>query len=321
MEREWNLERVMAYITNEIEESLTLDYKSAGAISREEKKKIDITKDVSAMANSAGGTIIYGISEFQGEKKHLPEKIDPIDRTQYSREWLEQIINNIQPKIDRVLVHAVTVDNSVNSVIYVVEISEGYTAHQALDHKYYRRHNSISVSMNDYEVRLVMGKSQNPKIELSFDIFCEYVPQKLEDPRFNDISSNPFQTIHLRAFAMNIGRVYAKYVNAFIYVPVNLISEHEPRVKTPILKGDKYYYDWYKDNSFHMPGSGGYFDPILPETRQVWQLELKRNLNPSELEHLEIYWNVHADNSTMNEGQFSMKEMQIISQIDPYVSR
>jgi hypothetical protein len=34
-----------------------------------------------------GGTIIYGIKEFDDiDKRHLPEKIDPINRTDISKE-------------------------------------------------------------------------------------------------------------------------------------------------------------------------------------------------------------------------------------------
>ncbi|MBI4641109.1 MAG: hypothetical protein HY731_10470, partial [Candidatus Tectomicrobia bacterium] len=45
------------------------------------------------------GTIIYGVKEYLApDKKHLPEKLDGIDRTQFSKEWLEQVINgNIEP--------------------------------------------------------------------------------------------------------------------------------------------------------------------------------------------------------------------------------
>lgn len=92
MSRNWDQARLQSYIDNQLEESLTLDYKAAGSLAKQEEKRKEITKDVSAFANSAGGTIIYGIREYSAEdKKHLPERIDPIVRTQYSKEWLEQI--------------------------------------------------------------------------------------------------------------------------------------------------------------------------------------------------------------------------------------
>jgi predicted HTH transcriptional regulator len=75
MPKVWNEARLMKLIENEIEESLTLEYKSAEALDRTDFKKKEITKDVSAMANSAGGTIIYGIFEYaQPEKRNASRR-------------------------------------------------------------------------------------------------------------------------------------------------------------------------------------------------------------------------------------------------------
>jgi predicted HTH transcriptional regulator len=86
---EWTQSTIRKLIDDKIQESLTLEYKAAGAVSRSPRAMTEITKDVSAMANSAGGTIVYGVAEYsEADKKHLPEKIDPVDQTQFSREWL-----------------------------------------------------------------------------------------------------------------------------------------------------------------------------------------------------------------------------------------
>lgn len=109
MPRHWTENSLKNLISSETEESLTLEYKSAEALGRADLQKAEITKDVSAFANSAGGTIIYGIRESDHpERRHLPERIVPVDRTEFSREWLEQIINGIRPRIDGVIIHSVT---------------------------------------------------------------------------------------------------------------------------------------------------------------------------------------------------------------------
>jgi len=84
----WNEAEIQRYIDDEEEESLALDYKAASALAKSDSKKAEITKDVSAMANSAGGTIIYGLREHP-TARHKVEQLDPIDRTQFSKEWLE----------------------------------------------------------------------------------------------------------------------------------------------------------------------------------------------------------------------------------------
>ena len=154
------------YIDNKIEENLNLDQKAAGALESTDSKKTEISKDISAMANADGGIIIYGIQEYKEKpKKHLPEKITPIDRTLYSKEWLEQVIqSNIRPKIDNLIIHPIKLSSNDTHVAYVVEITKSTTAHQAKDKKYYKRHNFESVPMDDYEIKDIMGRSKNPKI-------------------------------------------------------------------------------------------------------------------------------------------------------------
>ncbi|WP_228414812.1 helix-turn-helix domain-containing protein [Chryseobacterium sp. G0201] len=60
----WTLEKINQFIKDCIEENIHLDYKGAGSISKVNEKKKEISKDVSAFANSDGGTIIYGVREF-----------------------------------------------------------------------------------------------------------------------------------------------------------------------------------------------------------------------------------------------------------------
>src|SRR5688572_22404974 len=129
---EWSEARLQDMIRDGVEEELTLEYKAADALAITDAKKKEVTKDVSAMANSAGGSILYGIKEFDSpEKKHLPERIDAIDRVAFPKERLEHIIANIRPRIDDLRIVPVTVGSpSDNRVVYVVEVPQGQTAHQ-----------------------------------------------------------------------------------------------------------------------------------------------------------------------------------------------
>jgi hypothetical protein len=160
---------IQKYIDDGIEESLALDYKSASALGNSDRQKKEITKHISAMANSAGGTIVYGVKEHDDPgKRHLPEKLEGVDRSQFSKEWLEHVINNIRPRIDGLTIYPVDLDTSPEDVIYVVEIPQSTTAHQATDYRYYKRFNFESVPMEDYEVRDVMGRAVAPDISVEF---------------------------------------------------------------------------------------------------------------------------------------------------------
>ena len=169
MEKEWDLSKIQSLIANGVEESQTLEYKASGALAKSDGKKAEITKDVSAMANAAGGTIIYGIKEYDEKaKRHLPEKITPINRLEYSKEWLEQIINNIQPRIQGIKIYPIDMNKDANDVIYVVKVLQSTTAHQAKDFRYYKRFNFEATPMHDYEIRDVMNRSQLPNAEVDF---------------------------------------------------------------------------------------------------------------------------------------------------------
>jgi hypothetical protein len=172
MAEKWTQERIeQEYIQAQAEESTTLEYKAADALGIGDGRKREITKDVSALANAAGGVIIYGIKEYdQKDKKHLPEKLDPIDRTQFSKEWLEQVINNIRPRIDGLVIHPVPVLEGIrpDNVVYVVEIPQSTTAHQAADLRYYKRYNFERLPMQDYEIRDVMNRGVKPDADVEF---------------------------------------------------------------------------------------------------------------------------------------------------------
>ena len=173
----WNLEKIKQYISDGIEENIHLDYKGADSISKTNDKKNEISKDVSAFANSDGGVIIYGVKEYDElDKNHLPEKTQPIDGNEYSKEWLEQIINStISPKIHNIKIIPIQTDDiKSNLVIYVVEIPKSNTAHQMKDKRYYRRYNFQSIPMDDWEIKDIINRVSQTKFELYF----ETIPSK-----------------------------------------------------------------------------------------------------------------------------------------------
>ena len=135
----WEEEDVLGLIREQRKENLQFEYKKSDALAKTDGKKTEITKDVSAMANSAGGVIVYGIDEQR--KSNGPIQLDiGIDPTEISTEWLEQVIDSgIQRRIDGIKVHAVTLSSSTKFV-YVVWVPQSNRApHMAADHRYYKR--------------------------------------------------------------------------------------------------------------------------------------------------------------------------------------
>lgn len=198
-------------ISDQIEESGGLEYKAARSLDRSNSSKTEITKDVSAFANSAGGVVIYGIAEYAVPgKKHLPERYDPVNQTAFSREWLDQIIGQIQPRIDALQIAPIHVGPSETDYCYAVEIPQSSTAHQALDLKYYKRRNFESTPMEDYEIRDVMNRRKHPTIT---------VAMRITDGR-------PHHEPLLLARVTNTSTVLAKYFRLEMRVPVKIRNRY-----------------------------------------------------------------------------------------------
>jgi len=322
-----DLERL---IQDKVEESIHLDYKDARSLSPDGKKnpKSEIAKDVSAMANSAGGIIIYGIKEHdEDDKKHLPEKITPIQRNEFSKEWLEQVINsNISPRVEGMVVHPIPLDQA-NEVVYVVEIPQSTTAHQNVaDGRYYRRYNFQSVWMADYEIRDIMNRAKHPVIELGFEIERETyevrhnllpVPAMLREEEKKEYSTD----VILKAFPINTGTVFAQYINYFVQLPEDIVDEKAAeqldKVATGILEfhGENTHRDVVdvEGNSvtgFYRKYGPSRFDPVLPGLRgrsgRVGLVQSPR------LDDREITWKVHADNAPPRIGKIKLREVPVI---------
>src|SRR5258705_4703711 len=116
---EWTEHDINALIQEQRPEDLGLEYKRSDALDKTDGKKKEISKDVSAMANSAGGVIVYGIDEQKSSNG--PIVLDAgIDPKKFSRDWLEQVVDSgIQRRIDGVRVDPIGMRSTVH-VVYAV---------------------------------------------------------------------------------------------------------------------------------------------------------------------------------------------------------
>ncbi|RUT35600.1 ATP-binding protein [Paenibacillus zeisoli] len=167
--KEWTEDEILKLVKNRVKESIHLDYKACASLDLKDKTKNELSKDVSAFANSDGGLLIYGIVEQGNEPERIDEGYDP---NVITREWVEQVINSrIQRRIDGIRIYQVDLHKTnPGKVIYVISIPQSIDApHMAFDKRYYKRFNFESVPMEDYEVRDVRRRMEvsNLRVKLS----------------------------------------------------------------------------------------------------------------------------------------------------------
>lgn len=199
----YSIRDIESLIKNEVEESVHLDYKEARALAKTDKARLDITKDVSSFANSDGGIIVYGISEIDNK----PQKISPIDGRTCTKEWLENVIHSIQPRIDDIKIYPIRIENDIDKSIYVVKIPRSDDApHMAKDYRYYKRYNFQSVPMEDYEIKDLYNRISTPKLEINR---CGFY--KVDEGK-KDV------TYHLVATVRNIGKKVCESYKLNFYI-------------------------------------------------------------------------------------------------------
>ena len=214
----WEEEDIEELVREAVQESLLLDYKRCASLDkRNPKSRTELSKDVSAFANSAGGTLVYGVEE----DNHLPRAIDegyePADLT---REWIEQIINStIQRRIDGVRIKQIRLKRShPGRVMYVICIPQSNRApHMAEDHVFYKRYNYQSVSMEEYEVRDVAHRSEAPDLQL----FLHLAGSPTTDLTYEGENTHS-KPISLMGGLLNKSPVPAMYLVIKLYIDASL---------------------------------------------------------------------------------------------------
>lgn len=201
--QDWTEADIQLLLNEQTPEELSLEYKAAGALKKNELCKREISKDVSAMANSAGGTIVYGVNERRATNG--PIVLDAIDPGVVSLEWIEQVIDsNIKRRIPGLTVHRIDVSSAPARCLYVVSVPSSVLApHMAGDHCYHKRLGTITAKMEEYEVRDVSRRVEAPDLYLSLETQVSF--------------DALVATVHLR----NSSSVPALYASLRLFAPVD----------------------------------------------------------------------------------------------------
>lgn len=153
-------------IDNQIQESKTLDYKKELNFSKEKDKK-EFLFDVSAMYNTEGGCIIFGIEELKDEKNQntgKPSKVSGIEIENSDKliQQIEDIIkNSTEPSISQLLINVIELGN-LNVLALGIPKSLGLPAMVTFNqtNKFYKRRNSGKFPVDVYELNQMFMQNQ-----------------------------------------------------------------------------------------------------------------------------------------------------------------
>jgi hypothetical protein len=303
---EWIEEDIEALIREGVQESLTLDYKRSPSLDRKDpRRKIELSKDVSSFANSAGGTLIYGVEE----DNHLPTSIDfGFDPTDITREWLEQVINStIQRRIEGVRIIQIALEKKhPGRVIYVVYIPQSNRApHMASNHIFYKRFNYQSVPMEEYEVRDVSNRSESPKLDISLTL-SDSDPVEIKYD-VDDYLSNP---IKIKGIIKNDSPTPAMYYifRLFIDSRLNIFKTGGMILSNPQMTlemGDERFSTSQYNYNCSVPGKMPIWESLvyrIPD--DPIEIMLPRIQG---IEDFLIYWEIHSPKMLPKKGAYILK--------------
>jgi hypothetical protein len=297
---EWQEEDLLRLIADARQEDISLDYKRSDSLAKDEAKKTEISKDVSAFANSAGGTIVYGVEEVD----QLPVRIDAgCDPKVVSREWLEQVINSrIQRKIDGLRIKQIELHKtSPGRVAYVVTVPESLRApHQASDKKFYKRYNFQSVAMEEYEIRDVSRRSESPDLSVVFVINSQNTKREARGEYGDEVR---VLVLRMHVLARNGSPVPAEYARFELLIDERLrpaLRELGHGANEPMTFGGReasakrYHFNWGIPN--RLPLWEG-LDQNLTTERLTISLEENAG------EHF-LHWTAQSPRMTRREGSY-----------------
>ena len=225
------------------------------------------------------------------------------------------MIGNIRPRIESLIIHPVTIGNSNTDVAYVVEIPKSHTAHQAMDYRYYKRHNFESVAMEDYEIRDVMNRLKHPRIEVEFKLNKISQGKQEKDTLYD-----------LEISLANTGNVYAQYVVVVVQIDLRLSIVQEfgkqsmsySRSRSSSGEVATVRLDNTRRDELGVDGSSPRFGPkryvpILPTlTLKTDSIRVRGSLNDADLRRSIIRWTTYADNAPPIDGKVQIYEIEIV---------
>jgi len=298
----------------------------------ENKVMNELSKQMSAFANSGGGTLVYGIKDPQpGQKRQVDNGGIDLKIKKNTKAWLEDIIPNlVELKLNKFNVYVIekSLPTSMikqNKGLILIEIPHSENApHQANDKRYYARVAGKSRPIGHRQVTDILGRAKYPKMVLFYKLM------KIID------------RLTLICVCSNVGKIYANYVNGFLLIPYQMVTTNLMHLmqnageKEGIVEreGKKYFEKRFSnlhrdivnqtsDGSIAVSSDfpnglrGGVsfyitrYDPVLPYLSFEFSVSLiVKEDELTEFDEERIFWEIYADNAPMEKGEVKVKKLR-----------
>jgi hypothetical protein len=153
------------------QEGQRLEFKAGDSLGRQSQQRLELVKDVTGMANAAGGRIIYGLGQVAGPNGTVVAgDLAAVADGAITPDWVSQVLSsNSAPPVRGVEIGEIGVPAARGGGrLLVLDIGQAATAHQCtIDRKYYQRFNATVDAMLDHQIRDVMNRRASPVIEVT----------------------------------------------------------------------------------------------------------------------------------------------------------
>lgn len=294
----------------------------------DENKILDeLSKQLSAFANSGGGVLVYGVlSPPDGKPRSIDDGgIAVAMRNPNVREWLEDVIPNlVEFPLNKFNVYTLTNQSgapalSADRCIVVMDIpSSDEAPHQARDRKYYARVGGKSRPVGHRIVTDMFHRKAHANFDVSFALYSEtWIPRSIVPMP----PMKPKRAVRLIAQATNTGRVYAKYVNFNLLLPEELLPIEEcDEESVRNVKGIRYQLRTKTNTQRDVLARNAtlgtqhygpsWFDPILPGLSKTWEIDFDPQLRPEHLKEQKLHWSIYCDNAPKISGEAVLKSLR-----------
>lgn len=155
----------------------------------------ELSKDVSALLNSNGGVIIYGVREKNSKADELDTEKAFNTKTRDENIYPEKVIDWLRAHISPPpFINAIRIPidktNPNSPWFLVIQVEQGQTAYQARNKLFYRRTGSTVQPMEQYEVHDVMNRAIVPDVAVQFGYQKLNLTATIHEYRLNVIVKN-----------------------------------------------------------------------------------------------------------------------------------